>query len=123
MRKIFLLSMLALFLSSCCTLFTPSRQPITFIGSPGTNVYDFTKKIAEISEEGSTTVKIRKQLSSKTLIAKKEGYKQQPLELEATFNPIAVINLTNVIAWAIDLGTQKACKWENTIIEVNMEEK
>lgn len=108
-------------MSSCCTLFTKSSQTITFVGQKDTRIYDNGQKIATIGESGETSVSVRKKLSSKDLIAKKEGYKPYPLKLDATFNPVAVINLLNVIAWGIDLGTQKACKWENTYFEIELE--
>lgn len=123
MKKILFLIIGTLCLTSCGTLFTSSKQPITFMGMPETRIYDNNKKIAEIPEDGTTTIKIRKKLSDKTLIAKKEGYKNTPIQLDAVFNPISVINLTNVIAWGIDLGTGKCCKWDNDVIEVEMEKK
>ena len=91
------------------------------MGMPETRIYDNNQKIAEIPEDGTTTVNIRKKLSDKTLIAKKDGYKNTPIQLNAVFNPVSVINLTNVIAWGIDLGTGKCCKWDNDVIEVEME--
>ena len=121
MRKILCLVIGTLCFTSCGTLFTPSKQPITFMGMPETRIYDNNQKIAEIPEDGTTTVNIRKKLSDKTLIAKKEGYKNTPIQLNAVFNPVSVINLTNVIAWGIDLGTGKCCKWDNDVIEVEME--
>lgn len=124
MKKDFLsILMIPLLLSSCCSIFTSSKQTITFVGKEGTRIYDNGVKIATIGESGETSVRIRKKLSSKELIAKKEGYRPTPLILESTFNPIACINLLNVLAWGIDLGTQKACKWENTYFEIDMEEK
>lgn len=121
MKKLLFLTMLCFSLSSCCTLFTPAKQTITFSGENGIKIYDNAKKIAEIREGNVATARVRKKLSDKTLIAKKEGYKSTPLVLEATFNPVACINLLNVVSWAIDLGTQKACKWDNTVIEIEME--
>ncbi len=114
---------LSLSLSSCCTLFTSSRQNITFVGQEGTKIYDNGMKIATIGESGETSVKIRKKISSKELIAKKDGYKSAPFILETTLNPVACINLFNLLAWGIDLGTQKACKYDNTYIEIELEPK
>ena len=124
MRKLILFSTLlgvAFMFSSCATIFTKSKQEITFTGEKGAKIYDKAKKIAEIGDGGTATVKIRKKLSSKTLIAKKEGYKNVPLVLDAEFNPISVLNLLCPISWAIDLGTGKCCKWENDVIEFEME--
>ena len=41
--------------------------------------------------------------------------------LEATLNPVSIINLTNLFAWAIDLGTGKCCKWDTDVVEIEME--
>ena len=121
MKKVLLMLTCVLCLSSCGTLFTPSKQPITFMGMPETRIYDNGKKLGEIAESGTTTIKVRKKLSDKTLIAKKDGYKNTPVTLDATFNPVSIINLTNILAWAIDLGTGKCCKWDTDVVEIEME--
>ncbi len=121
MKKFLFLSIVCISMSSCCTLFTRSTQSITFVGPKDTKIYDNGQKIATIGETGETSVRMRKKLSSKELVAKKDGYKPYPMRLDATFNPIACINLLNVIAWGIDLGTQKACKWDNTYLEIELE--
>ena len=121
MKKVLLMLTCVLCLSSCGTLFTPSKQPITFMGMPETRIYDNGKKLGEIAESGTTTIKVRKKLSNKTLIAKKDGYKNTPVTLDATFNPVSIINLTNILAWAIDLGTGKCCKWDTDVVEIEME--
>lgn len=108
-------------LSSCGTLFTSSKQNITFSGDKGVKIYDGMNQIAEIGESGITTVGIRKKLSSKRLIAKKDGYRDTPLKVESTFNPVSVINFFNPIAWAVDLGTGKCCKYGDEIIIVGLE--
>ena len=121
MKKVPLMLACVLCLSSCGTLFTPGKQPITFMGMPETRIYDNGKKLGEIAESGTTTIKVRKELSDKTLIAKKDGYKNTPVTLDATFNPVSIINLTNILAWAIDLGTGKCCKWDTNVVEIEME--
>lgn len=121
MKKVLLMLTCVLSLSSCGTLFTPSKQPITFMGMPETRIYDNGKKLGEITESGTTTIKVRKELSNKTLIAKKDGYKNTPVTLDATLNPVSIINLTNIIAWAIDLGTAKCFKWDTDVVEIEME--
>lgn len=107
--------------SSCGTLFTSSRQEITFTGESGISIYDKGQKLTVINDEGIGTAKIKKRLSSKTLTAKKEGYKTTPIQLDATLNPISILNLLDVIGWAVDLGTGKCCKWADDVIEVQME--
>ena len=87
----------ALCLSSCGTLFTSSRQDITFMGLPETRIYDNGRKLGEISENGMTTIKIKKSISDKTLIAKKDEHKNTLVILDATLNPVSIINLTNIL--------------------------
>lgn len=111
----------ALSLSSCGTIFTSSKQNITFQGDKGIKIYDKGTQITEIGENGFATVGIRKKLSSKYLIAKKDGYKDAPLKIESTLNPVSVINLLNPIAWAVDLGTGKCCKYGDDLIIINLD--
>lgn len=112
-----------LLLSSCSTIFTGTKQSITFMGNPGVGIYKNNNKIAEIEQDGTSTVKVKKSLSSANLIAKKEGYRNTPLVLDAVFNPVSVINLFNPIAWLVDLGTGAACKYDDTIVTVVMEKE
>ena len=49
------------------------------------------------------------------------AYKNAYIELDAVFNPVSIINLTNLFGWAIDLATGKCCKWEDDIVEIDME--
>ena len=113
----------ATMLTSCGTLFTSSKQSITFYGNSNSTIYDGGKVIVRINDNGSGTTRIRKSLSDKTFIAKKEGYRDTPIELETTFNPISILNLTNVFAWGIDLATGKCCRWDSDFVEFEMEEK
>ncbi len=122
MKNLFILFLAALLFQSCGTLFTPTKQSITFTGLPETAIFDRGKKLGQIGEDGETTIKIRKRLSKKILIAKKEGYKTTVFPIYTILNPISIINLTNIFAWAIDLGTGKCCKWDEDIVNIDMEE-
>ena len=53
MKKILLLVSICISCSSCCTLFSSSKQDITFTGMNGTKIYEAStkQKIAEIKEE------------------------------------------------------------------------
>lgn len=123
MKKVILSTVLLLAMSSCGTLFTSSHQDITLKGDPGTKVYDNEKILGEIGEDGVNSFKLRKSLYSKKLLLKKDGYKDMFVKVESVFNPVSVINLTNVVAWAIDLGTGKCCKYDDSIVVFEMEKK
>lgn len=123
MKKLLILLFVGLIFQSCGTLFTPTRQSIIFTGMPETAIYDNGKKLGEIKEDGATTLKIKKKISKKVLTAKKEGYKNEYIILYTTLNPVSIINLTNILAWGIDLGTGKCCKYDEDIVNIEMEEK
>ena len=122
MKKILLLVLSAMLLSSCCTLFTPSKQTITFNGENGIKIYDDGMKIAEIKDNNTTSVRIKKELSSKYLIAKKEGYRPTPLKLDTKFDAVGVLNIFFFpVGFVVDAATGQMCKWDNTYIDIEME--
>ena len=89
----------------------------------GTKIYDVETnvKIAEVEKDNMVTTKIKKKLSDKQLIARKEGYAPTPFILETEFN---VSTLWNILFWPgflVDLGTGKMFKWDNTIVNVELE--
>ena len=122
MKKILLLVLSAMLLSSCCTLFTPSKQTITFNGENGIKIYDDGVKIAEIKDNNTTSVRIKKELSSKYLIAKKEGYRPTPLKLDTKFDAVGVLNIFFFpVGFVVDAATGQMCKWDTTYIDIEME--
>ncbi|MBU3836539.1 MULTISPECIES: hypothetical protein [Phocaeicola] len=125
MKNIMLLLVASMTLSSCCTLFSSSKQTITFTGPEGTKIYDASSnmRLGEIGKDQVTTIKIKKKREDKTLIAKKEGYKPSPLMLESTFNNACLWNILFWPGFLIDFGTQKMNKWDNTSINIEFEEK
>lgn len=125
MKNLFLLLTLICLTSSCATIFTSSRQSITFSGLEGTKIYDASTniKLAEIGSEKTTTVSIKKKLSDKQLLAKKEGYHTTPLLLESSFNTTALWNILFWPGFIVDLGTGQMNKWDNTYIVVDMDKE
>lgn len=107
------------------SLFSSAIQTITFTSEEGTKLYDGTNnvKLAEIPEEGTATVKLKKKLSDKIIIAKKEGYKNTPFIIESQFNPKSLWNILFWPGFLIDLGTGKINKYDPTIYNVEMEKK
>lgn len=119
------LAMPLLLCTSCMSLFSSAIQTITFTSEEGTKLYDGTNnvKLAEIPEEGTATVKLKKKLSDKIIIAKKEGYRNTPFVIESQFNPKSLWNILFWPGFLIDLGTGKINKYDPTIYNVEMEKK
>lgn len=123
MKKLFLPTLGVLFLSSCATLFTSPTQSITFSGTPGTKIYDAATniKVGEIGEDKTVTIPIKKKMSDKQFLAKKEGYQTTPVMLESSFNTTALWNILFWPGFIVDLGTGQMNKWDNTYINIDME--
>lgn len=124
MIKILLFTIVSsLLFSSCCTVFTSSRQTITFMAPDGTKIYDAATniKIAEVKQDNMVTTKIKKQREDKQLIARKEGFQNTPFMLETSFNPSTLWNILFWPGFLVDLGTSKMFKWENTIVNIDLE--
>lgn len=112
-------------LSSCMSIFSSSQQPITITGENGIKLYDATNnvKLAEIKEGESTTIRLKKKLSDKTIIAKKEGYKNTPFVIESAFNAKSLWNILFWPGFLIDLGTGKINKYDPVIYNIEMEKE
>ncbi len=125
MKKVLLVlsAVATLSLSSCATLFTKDSQAVTFSGMAGTRIYSNGMKIATIGSDGTITANVKKQLSDKSLVAKKDGYKARPLVLTTQLQPLSILNFFNVLGWGIDFITGKVKKYDTTFVEVEMEKK
>lgn len=112
-----------LLFSSCCTVFTGSKQTITFMAPDGTKIYDAATniKIAEVKQDNTVTAQIKKERENKQLIARKEGFQPTPFLLETRFNANCLWNFLFWPGFLVDLGTGQMFKWSNSIINIELE--
>ena len=94
-------------------------------GENGIKLYDGTNnvKLGEIKEGNSVTVKVKKKMADKTVIAKKEGYANTPLVIESNFNAKSLWNILFWPGFLIDLGTGKMNKYDPVIYNIDMEKE
>lgn len=125
MKKVLFLSTAAIMISSCCTIFSSSKQAITLTGPEGTKIYDASTnmKLGEIGPEQTATIRLKKKYKDKQLIAKKDGYRPSPFVIESTFNGNCLWNILFWPGFLIDFGTQKMNKWDNTFYNIEFEEE
>jgi hypothetical protein len=89
-----------IYLSSCATILTGTRDRVNF----RSNVEGAT-----VSKDGNTlcktpcSVKIKRKLNGADIEVSKEGYETKMLSLETSFNAVSVINLFSLFGWGIDL--------------------
>ncbi|WP_298106833.1 hypothetical protein [uncultured Bacteroides sp.] len=122
-KELCLIAWLCLTLSSCCTVFTSSKQTVTFQAPNGTRIYDASTntKIAEVKQDNTVSVPVKKRREDKQLIARKEGYQSTPFLLETNFNANSLWNILFWPGFLVDLGTEKMFKWDNSIVQIEME--
>ena len=122
-KELCLIAWLCLTLSSCCTVFTSSKQTVTFQAPNGTRIYDASTntKIAEVKQDNTVSVPVKKRREDKQFIARKEGYQPTPFLLETSFNANSLWNILFWPGFLVDLGTEKMFKWDNSIVQIEMQ--
>ena len=117
----------SLLLSSCASILTKSHQNITFTGLPGTTIIDQQKNktLTELDESGMSTVKLRKQLSTKNLLIVKDGYEHTTVKLSTEIQSPFWCNiiLGGLIGMGVDAATGKMMKFSDELVNVTLYKK
>ncbi len=122
MKKLYVLATIcvALMSQSCATIITGSRKLVTFDG----NVKDELtltidgRKYTHVSFPYS--VKIDGGFDETVVKAEAEGYEPAMLYIEKKFNPVSIVNLTDVLGWGIDAATGAIMRPEFKFYEIEM---
>ncbi|EFK35299.1 Uncharacterised protein [Chryseobacterium gleum] len=113
---------IALSTTSCATIFTGTRDPITFSSNPeGAKV--FHKGIEKCTTP--CTVKIPRSLSKQTVTFEKEGFAKKEVKLTKNFNAVTLLNiiLGGAIGVGIDAATGSLTKYSPKKYDVELEAK
>jgi len=101
-KQIFTLSFLALMLSSCATLFTRGSDTISFNSDPsGATVYLNGVQLCKTP----CLIPIKRELGDTDVQISLEGYETRILSLNKSLNVVSILNLGNLLGWAIDAAT------------------
>lgn len=107
-----------LFTTSCGTLFTGTKDTISFNSNPkGAKVYIDGIEVCKTP----CTVKVKRSLSDKLTEIKLDGYQTRVITLDKEFNIVSVLNLTNLIGWAIDAVTGSVMKYDRKSYDIELE--
>ncbi len=114
MRKIFIIGVTLSFVlsaSSCATIFTGSKDSITFNTQP-----EGAKVVFQGVEKCVTpcTTEFQRSLGKRTVEIKKDGYETKEIKLEKNFNAVTLVNLLfgGIIGFGVDLGTGAFLKYD-----------
>lgn len=111
----------AMSLTSCATVFCGAKAKITFDSNINTTA-DLTidgRKHSDVTFPYTT--KIERGFDETIVKAEAVGYKPLMLYIDKKFNAVSVINLCDVLGWAIDAATGAITKPEFKVYELEFE--
>lgn len=119
MKKILPLYILILLcvLSGCATVFTGSKQTVIITSVPSeadVQVDGIDRGVTPLS------LKLKKGFDGQTVTLKKEGYEPRIFVPEVIFNPISIINLGNLLGWAIDAASGAIMQYDPKNYEIKL---
>jgi len=108
--------------TSCATIFTGTKDSISFTSTPeGAKV--FHKGVEKCVTP--CTAEISRGLSKQTVTFEKEGFADKEVKLTKTFNPVTLVNilLGGAIGVGIDAATGSLTKYSPKVYTVELEAK
>lgn len=116
---IFLAAMI-LFMTSCATLFTGTKQTVQINSKPAG-----AKVQIDGLDRGITpvAVKLKKGNDGQVVTLKAEGFETKTFQPETGFNGVSVLNFFNLLFWGIDAATGSLWKYDPKFYEIELEPK
>ena len=124
MKKVLIIVLMAMTLTSCATIFSGSKQNVVFSAPEGTRLYMDGIKIAEVPQGyDAVSVRLDRKISGSYMVAKKAGYNDTFFYIQTKVNGTVFINILMgpymLIGGGIDLLTGAAAQYPN-YIEIEM---
>jgi len=108
------------FLSSCATLFTGTKDRITFNSNPsGATIY------IDGVEQCKTpcAMNVTRSINDNDVEFKLDGYETKLITLSKEFNVVSVVNLGNLIGWGVDALSGAVMKYDRKTYDITLENK
>lgn len=122
MKKFIMTVVVAVLLSSCASIFCGSKSKVEIRDN---NMYDPVTITADGRTKRNvylpTKIKVKRGYKPSKVLIESEGYKDEMVTIDKKFNPISVINLSNLLAWGIDAATGAITKPDEKTYYVSME--
>lgn len=115
--KSFVLILTSVLFSSCATLFTGTKDRITFNTEPsGATIY------IDGVEQCTTPcdLRIKRSLNDTDVKIKLDGYETRLITLSKEFNVVSIINLGNLFGWGIDALSGSVMKFDQKIYDLKL---
>jgi len=118
MKKcIILIIITSLLTTSCATIFTGTKDRIWFKTNPaGATIY--INGIEQCKTPCSTNVK--RKVGDTDVEIKLDSYETRIIQLDKEFNIVSVINLGNLLGWAIDAASGALMKYDRRAYDLDL---
>ena len=118
MKKVFLVASIAsLLTTSCATIFTGTKDRITFNSNPqGAVIY----KDGVEQCKTPCTLKVRRSMNETDMEFKLDGYETRLITLDKAFNTVSVVNLGNLLGWGVDALTGAVMKYDRKSYDIEL---
>ncbi|MEJ5263754.1 MAG: PEGA domain-containing protein [Bacteroidales bacterium] len=115
-----LLATTILFMTSCATLFTGTKQTVQINSKPSG-----AKVQVDGIDRGTTpiAVKLKKGYNGQVVTLKLDGFETKTFQPETGFNEVAVLNFFNILFWGIDAASGALWKYDPKFYEIELEPK
>jgi len=115
-----LLAITLLLMTSCATLFTGTKDRISFNTEPsGATIY------IDGVEQCKTpcTLKVTRSINDTDVEFKLDGYETRLITLSKEFNVVSVLNLGNLLGWGIDAVSGAVMKYDRKAYDITLDSK
>jgi len=116
-KSIFAISIISLLMTSCATVFTGTKDKITFNSTPaGATIY----KDGVEQCKTPCTILVKRSLGNSEIEYKLDGYETRLITLDKEFNVVSVINLGNLLGWGIDALSGAVMKYDKKVYDITL---
>ena len=116
-KNIFAILIISLLMTSCATIFTGTKDRITFNSTPaGATIY----KDGVEQCKTPCTLRVKRSLDDTEMEYKLDGYETRLITLDKEFNIVSVINLGNLLGWGIDALSGAVMKYDRKVYDITL---
>lgn len=116
-KRFFFLAIASLMMTSCATIFTGTKDRITFNSTPsGATIY----KDGVEQCKTPCTLNVKRSLNDTHFEYKLDGYETRLITLDKEFNVVSVINLGNLLGWGIDALSGAVLKYDRKVYDITL---
>ncbi len=117
-RIIVVMTTTSLLMTSCATVFTGTKDRITFNSTPtGATIY----KDGVEQCKAPCTIRVKRSLGDTDIEYKLDGYETRLITLDKEFNIVSVINLGNLLGWGIDALSGAIMKYDKKTYDITLQ--